>query len=162
MVRQWYLTGESAFRNVPVHPHDRHLLGMRWNGQLYIGTVLPFGLCSSPEIFNCIADALQWIAKQRGTSYLDHYLDDFITTGAPKGEECSQSLSILIGTCAFPRLSISKRDQPHASSFLELSWTPKSSNWGCHTTSFSGKSHYYGDGSICISDLSKRRISTRW
>ena len=22
---------ESAFRNIPVHPHDRHLLGMRWN-----------------------------------------------------------------------------------------------------------------------------------
>ena len=75
---------ESAFRNVPVHPHDRNLLGMRWNGQLYVDTVLPFGLHSSPNIFNCIADALQWIAMQRGVSYLDHYLDDFITAGTPK------------------------------------------------------------------------------
>ncbi len=39
---------ESAFRNVPVHPHDRHLLGMKWNDQLYIDTVLPFGLRSAP------------------------------------------------------------------------------------------------------------------
>ena len=90
---------ESAFRNVPVHPHDRHLLGMQWDGQLYVDTVLPFGLRSSPKIFNCIADALQWIAKQRGISYLDHYLDDFITAGAPECEECSQNLSILTDTC---------------------------------------------------------------
>ena len=40
---------ESAFRNVPVHPNDRHLLGMKWNDQLYIDTVLPFGLRSAPK-----------------------------------------------------------------------------------------------------------------
>ena len=72
---------KSAFRNVPVHPHDRHLLGMKWEDQLYIDTVLPFGLRSAPKIFNCIADALQWIARARGVSYLDHFLDDFITLG---------------------------------------------------------------------------------
>ena len=72
---------------------------MRWNGQLYIDTVLPFGLRSSPKIFNCIADALQWIAMQRGVSYLDHYLDDFITAGTPKCAECSHNLSVLIDTC---------------------------------------------------------------
>ena len=27
---------ESAFRNIPVHPDDRHLLGMRWNDELFI------------------------------------------------------------------------------------------------------------------------------
>ncbi len=37
---------ESAFRNIPVHPHDRHLLGMSWNNQLFMDTVLPFGLRS--------------------------------------------------------------------------------------------------------------------
>ena len=72
---------------------------MQWDGQLYVDTVLPFGLRSSPKIFNCIADALQWIAKWRGISYLDHYLDDFITAGAPECEECSQNLSILTDTC---------------------------------------------------------------
>ena len=43
---------KSAFRNVPVHPHDRHLLGMVWDGNLYIDTTLPFGLRSAPKILD--------------------------------------------------------------------------------------------------------------
>ena len=74
---------ESAFRNIPVHPDDRHLLGMRWNDELFIDTVLPFGLGSAPKIFNSIADALQWIAKNQGVTYLEHFLDNYVTTGAP-------------------------------------------------------------------------------
>ena len=54
---------ESAFRNVPVHPHDHYLLGLLWNGALYIDTVLSFGLHSAPKIFNSLADALEWITK---------------------------------------------------------------------------------------------------
>jgi len=34
----------SAYRNIPVHPHDRWLLGMVWRGGVFIDTVLPFGL----------------------------------------------------------------------------------------------------------------------
>ena len=41
---------ESAFRNIPAHPDNRHLLGMLWNNKLYIDTVLPFGLRSAPKI----------------------------------------------------------------------------------------------------------------
>jgi hypothetical protein len=33
-----------AYRNVPVHPADRHLLGMQWKGGVYVDTALPFGL----------------------------------------------------------------------------------------------------------------------
>lgn len=40
-----------AYRNVPVHPADRHLLGMQWDNLIYIDTVLPFGLRSAPKIF---------------------------------------------------------------------------------------------------------------
>ena len=39
---------QQAYRNVPVHPDDRHLLGMSWNGDLLIDKVLPFGLRSAP------------------------------------------------------------------------------------------------------------------
>ncbi len=31
---------ESAYRIIPVNPDDRPLLGMRWNGKLYIDTAL--------------------------------------------------------------------------------------------------------------------------
>lgn len=82
---------DSAFRNVPVHPHDRHLLGMIWNQQLYVDTVLPFGLRSDPKIFNTIAAALRWTAIQRGVSYLDHFLDDFLTAAATE-QECLLNL----------------------------------------------------------------------
>ena len=35
---------KSAYRNVPIHPEDRWLMGMSWEGALYIDTTLPFGL----------------------------------------------------------------------------------------------------------------------
>ena len=41
---------EHAYRNIPVHPEDRHLLGMAWRGRLYIDTALLFCLRSAPTI----------------------------------------------------------------------------------------------------------------
>ena len=105
---------ESAFRNVPVHPHDRHLLGLSWKDKLFIDTALPFGLRSAPKIFNALADALQWIAEQRGVSYLSHFLDDFITAGNPESNECSTNLALLVSTCdhlSFP-MAKDKREGP--------------------------------------------------
>ena len=68
----------SAYRTVPVHPEDRRLLGMLWEGQLFVDTVLPFGLQSAPKLFTAVADAVEWIAKLRGIQLLFHYLDDFL------------------------------------------------------------------------------------
>ena len=39
-----------AYRNVPVHPEDRLLLGMMWEGKVYVDKTLPFGLRSAPDI----------------------------------------------------------------------------------------------------------------
>ena len=57
---------ESAYRIVPVQPGDRPLLGMRWKGEFYFDTRLPFGLRSAPKIFSAVADALQWAFQGRG------------------------------------------------------------------------------------------------
>ncbi len=57
---------QHAYRNVPVHPDDRHL---RWKDEVLIDKVLPFGLRSAPFIFTAVADALQWIIKQHVQSY---------------------------------------------------------------------------------------------
>ena len=43
---------QSAYQNVLVHPDDRILLGMKWEDQLFIDTVLPFGLRLAPKIFS--------------------------------------------------------------------------------------------------------------
>lgn len=61
---------EQAFRNIPVHPQDRHLLGTRWSGQLFIDTVLLFGLRSAPKIFSALANGLKWILYQLGSPFL--------------------------------------------------------------------------------------------
>ena len=50
---------KSAYRIVPVHPEDRLLLGIMWNGSLFIDCMLPFGLRSAPRIFTAIADVLE-------------------------------------------------------------------------------------------------------
>ena len=40
---------QEAYRMVPVHPEDQHLLGVQWRGTVYIDRVLPFGLRSAPK-----------------------------------------------------------------------------------------------------------------
>ena len=91
---------EHAYRNVPIHPSDRRLLGMMWEGGLYIDTVLPFGLRSAPKVFSAIADAIEWIALHAGVSVLLHYLDDFLTMGKKGAPECSYNLELLIHLCS--------------------------------------------------------------
>ena len=40
---------KSAYRLVPVHPHDRHLLGVKWEEGYYVDGMLPFVLRSVPH-----------------------------------------------------------------------------------------------------------------
>ena len=90
---------KQAYRNVPVHPDDRSLLGMLWKGQVYIDAALPFGLRSAPLIFTAIADAVQWIMQKRGASHVFHYIDDYITLGAAGSTECRDNNSIMHSSC---------------------------------------------------------------
>ena len=89
----------NAYRNIPVHPSDRHLLGMNWQGHTFVDGCLPFGLRSAPKIFNAIADALEWILRERSVKYVFHYLDDFLLLGNPESTECAQALATLMCTC---------------------------------------------------------------
>ena len=59
---------KSAYRNVPVHPDDRHFLGMEWKGDVFVDTVLPFGLRSAPIIFSAVAEALALINLEKSAS----------------------------------------------------------------------------------------------
>ena len=91
---------ESAYRLIPVHPQDRPLQAMAWNGDLYIDPMLPFGLRSAPKIFNAVADALEWYLHQNGIRYVFHYLDDFIVIGPPQSPVCAQAMATLDQACA--------------------------------------------------------------
>ena len=66
----------GAFRTIPVHPEERWLLGMRWNGIIYVDKVLLFGLRSAPKLYNAVADAMLWVLMKtgplKGSSQLHH------------------------------------------------------------------------------------------
>ena len=67
-----------AYRNIPVHPDDRWLLGILWRGGVFIDAVLPFGLRSAPKIFNAVVDGLEWVVRRNGVDNVYHYLNDFL------------------------------------------------------------------------------------
>ena len=90
---------KAAYRLIPVHPDDRQLLGFEWQGSHYVDGMLPFGLRSAPIIFTAVADAMEWMFRQRGVSMIDHYLDDFIIVGPPKSSVCGHALDPLLGMC---------------------------------------------------------------
>ena len=90
---------KNAFRLLPVHPADRHLLAMEWNNQVYIDTCLPFGLRSAPKLFTILADLLSWIAIDKGVSFSMHYLDDFLTIGPPGAHTYQHNLETIQQIC---------------------------------------------------------------
>jgi len=89
---------KSAFQLLPVHPTYHHLLVMKWKQQLYIDICLPFGLRSTPKLFNILADLLSWIL---GFSPIMRYLDDFLTLAPPSSMTCQRNLDIIKSVCYY-------------------------------------------------------------
>ena len=90
---------KSAFRLCPVRSEEHHLLGIHWKGQFFYDRVLPFGIRSAPFIFNTLAEALEWVARQRGIKHIHHYLDDFFIVGPPESQTCAHHLDTLLSLC---------------------------------------------------------------
>ena len=98
---------KSAYRILPIHPCDRSVLGVSWEGQVYLDHCLPFGLCSAPKIFTAFADVLAWILHQAGVRHIIHYLDDFLLFGSPLSDEGSRALTTALRTLAELRIPVS-------------------------------------------------------
>ena len=106
---------EHAYRNIPVHPEDRRLLGMAWRGRLYIDTTLLFCLCSALKIFTAVADALECVLLRDGLSWSIHYIDDFLTAGCAD-TECANNLRTIKSTCEWlgvPSIEIVQSGRTH-------------------------------------------------
>lgn len=70
---------EAAFRNIPIAPQDRWMMGFQWEGKFYKECCLPFGLRTAPFLFNLFAEALHWILQSwLGWEYTCHLLDDIV------------------------------------------------------------------------------------
>ena len=84
---------KSAFRICPVAPSDWHLLGFTLCGLYFVDLCLPFGLRSSVNRFNKVADAILWIMQNNyGILNCTHYLDDYFLATAGDGASCARSI----------------------------------------------------------------------
>ena len=89
----------QAYRNVPVHVDDRCLLGMEWQGRVFIDETLLFELRSAPVLLTALGDATQWVSLELGSTCVCHYIDDFVTIGPASTEVCESNMRHLKGTC---------------------------------------------------------------
>ena len=97
---------KDAYRIVPVHPVDKHLLGIQWQGATYMDGALPFGLQSAPIMFNALADLLQWIIIEQCHKFVIHYLDDFLLVGPPRSGQCANALDWSLAICSWLEIPI--------------------------------------------------------
>ena len=98
----------NAFKHILVHPEDWLLLGSSWDTpwsdglvlrQYYVDLFLPFGLCSSPAIFNQYANILEFAMQANGISDLLHYLDDYFTAGPTGSGDCQCNINKMVEIC---------------------------------------------------------------
>lgn len=91
----------NAYRMIPIHPSDFHLMGIHWEGTQWIDAALPFGLRSAPKLFNAVADALLWVMFERGVKDGIHYLDDFLFITPPNDASLAhETLQLALTCCA--------------------------------------------------------------
>ncbi|CAH1257542.1 Hypp1851 [Branchiostoma lanceolatum] len=65
-----------AYRQIPVDPHDYHLLGYRWRNGYYFDSSFPFGLRSAAMACQRTTNAVSFVYSQQGYSCVN-YIDDF-------------------------------------------------------------------------------------
>ena len=94
----------STYRVVQIHPDNRWLMGMLWDGSLFVDTTFPFGLRSAPKIFTALGDAAEWIVRQQGINFMIYYPDDFILVTSPDGYQGEHALRVLLES--FERLGL--------------------------------------------------------
>ena len=69
---------KQAYCQVSIHPHNQHLFGVVWEGDVFVDRALPFGLRLAPKIFTAVSDVIVRAFHVRGIHSQIHYLDDFL------------------------------------------------------------------------------------
>ncbi|MES9881498.1 MAG: reverse transcriptase domain-containing protein [Sedimenticola sp.] len=96
---------QDAYRIVPIHPSDRHLLGFSWTNadnvkEFFMDACLAMGLSLSCQLFNRLSAALQWIVESKGLASMSHIIDDFFFCGVAVTAECSSALHSFLEMCS--------------------------------------------------------------
>ena len=88
---------KHAFRIIPVHPSQWHLLCYHFEGRWYVDLVLPFGLRSSPAIFCQFADLVRWVlANCYNVPMVINYSDDFFQVSGLELCKASDELNTIL------------------------------------------------------------------
>ena len=112
---------EEAFRQIPINPMDRHLLGLSWNNHFYFDACLPFGSSSSCQLFEKFSSALQWILENKfNVKSTSHLLDDFCFVGKAGSRECHKSLFTFFAVCEALGVPIKKEKTVLPSTVLTI------------------------------------------
>ena len=95
---------KDAYKHIIVAPRDWHLLGCTWPSpagvtEYYVDLTLPFGLRSSPYLFEQFASGLQYIMERKGAHDIEHYLDDYFTCGPANTNICQDNIDIMLKSC---------------------------------------------------------------
>ena len=70
---------------------------------------LPFGLCSSPALFNKYAIALQYAMQVNHMEDVLHYLDDYFKVCPPDSLVCANNIDIMVVICKEVGFAISSK-----------------------------------------------------
>ncbi len=90
---------KGAYRMVPIHTDDQPLLGVTWQGAIYVDATLPFGLRSAPKSFSVVPNGITWAMIHRGVINPLHYLTDFLFVSSPAMAEAQAKLPLALSIC---------------------------------------------------------------
>ena len=93
----WIIDLKDSYFILPILKKFIHLFGAKWLDKYIFYACLPFGLATSPRLFQTWADCIKFIVEEsnpklfnvNGLNILTHYLDDF-WAGHPDFDEASK------------------------------------------------------------------------
>lgn len=86
---------KGYYNQLPVHPVSQQLLGIRWRGQSYIYSSVPFGVSLACAFASWVSAELREMMKARGIPVVISYIDDFLLA-APTESDCREALRIAL------------------------------------------------------------------
>ena len=108
-----------AFWNIPIYYQDLNLLGIKVQGQFFIGCALPFRASISCSIFGDVATLIHWLAERRTAHKFIHYLDDFFTVHK-YATVCKQIMSIFKQVCSKINMPIALEKSQGPATIIEF------------------------------------------
>ncbi|KAH3833697.1 hypothetical protein DPMN_107009 [Dreissena polymorpha] len=110
---------DSAFRLIPIHPSDYHLLGFKFQEKIYFDKCLPMGASSSCAIFERFSTALHYASEQfLGIKHMVHILDDFLFLGPADSPICQTNLQKFLDFCSLIGVPIKSEKTENATPII--------------------------------------------